>query len=136
MSEKVEVRSSGKKMSVFYGVPWTVLIIAYMVVVHMSGIGMQGVAGYVFVGLCLVVLLAEFFKSADVGPWVFFVDLLGAVAALILATVLMCYLVMHVGRPPTFFDWFGCAVILGDAVLSPFNAFRTALRNIGVGALG
>jgi hypothetical protein len=31
------------------------------------------------------------------------------------------------------FHWFGCAIILGDAILSPFNAFRTALRNLGLG---
>jgi hypothetical protein len=32
----------------------------------------------------------------------------------------------------TFFHWFGCAVVYGDALLSPFNSFRTGLRNIDV----
>jgi hypothetical protein len=61
------------------------------------------------------------------------VDLLGAVFSLVLATVLMSYLTFKLGQQPTFFQWFGCAVILGDVVLGPFNAFRTALRNLGLG---
>jgi hypothetical protein len=37
------------------------------------------------------------------------------------------------GETPTFYHWLGYAVIIGDAVFSPFNSFRTALRNFGVG---
>ena len=123
-------------MAVFQKVPWSLLIIAYAVVAHACGIGMQGIAGYVFVGLCMLVLFVEFYKSADISPWAFLVNLIGVVVAVVLATTLMCYLVMRMGQAPTYFHWLGCAVIVGDAILSPFNAFRTALRNIGLGASG
>ena len=50
-----------------------------------------------------------------------------------LSTVLMAFLYFVLGEVPNFFYWFGYAVILGDAIFSPFNAYRMALRNFGVG---
>ena len=134
MSEQIKIQSEQRRLSVFTKIPWSMLLIAYMVAVHLLGAGMAGATGYVFIGLCVLVMFVEFFKSGDIGAWAFLVDLIGAVGALILATVLMCYLFFKLGQSPTFFHWLGFAVILGDAVMSPFNAFRTALRNIGLGA--
>jgi len=105
-----------------------------MIGVHFTDLDMRGIPGYIFLGLCVLVLFLEFFKSGDIGTFAFFVDLVSAVFSVILATLLMSYLVFKLARVPTFFHWFGCAVILGDAILSPFNAFRTALRNLGLGA--
>jgi hypothetical protein len=134
MAEQISVRSGDGRMSSFQKIPWTLAIIIYMVVVHFTALDMRGVAGYIFLGLCVVVLFVEFFKSGDIGAFTFLVDLSGAVLSLVLATVLMSYLIFKLGETPTFFHWFGCAVILGDAILGPFNAFRTALRNLGLGA--
>jgi hypothetical protein len=134
MAEKISVRSGDRRMSVFQKIPWTLAIILYMVVVHFTALEMRDVAGYIFLGLCVLVLFIEFFKSGDIGTFTFLVDLFGAVFSLVLATVLMSYLIFKLNQKPTFFHWFGCAVILGDTILSPFNAFRTALRNLGVGS--
>ncbi len=134
MAEQISVRSGDRRMSIFQKIPWTLAIIIYMVVVHFTALDMRGVPGYIFLGLCVVVLFLEFFKSGDIDTFTFLVDLLGALFSLVLATVLMSYLIFKLGQTPTFFHWFGCAVILGDAILSPFNAFRTALRNLGLGA--
>jgi drug/metabolite transporter (DMT)-like permease len=134
MAEKISVRSSGSGMSLFKKIPWTLAIILYMLVVHFTALDMRSVPGYIFLGLCVVVLFIEFFKSGDIGTFTFLVDLLGAVFSLVLATALMSYLIFKLGETPTFFHWFGCAVILGDTILGPFNAFRTALRNLGLGA--
>ncbi len=136
MAEQISVRSGDLRMSVFQKVPWTLVIIAYMVVIHFTALNMSGVAGYVFLGLCVLVLFLEFFKSGDIGAFIFLVDLLGAILSLVLATILMSFLIFKLGQMPTFFHWFGCAVILGDAILGPFNAFRTALRNLGLGVSG
>jgi hypothetical protein len=136
MGEQITVRNTGRKISVFSAMPWSMLLIAYMLVVQLLKANLNGVAGYVFAALCLLVLFAEFFKSGDIGTWTFLVDLLGALFTLILATVLLCYLMIKLGQTPTFFHWLGYAVILGDAILSPFNGFRTALRNIGLGSAG
>jgi hypothetical protein len=120
-------------MSVFQKIPWTLTVILYMIVAHLASLNMRNEPGYIFLGLCMVVLFLEFFKSGDIGTVAFFVDLLSAVFSLVLAAVLMSYLIFKLGQKPTFFHWFGCAIILGDAILGPFNAFRTALRNIGIG---
>ena len=120
-------------MSPFKWIPLTLVLIAYMVVVHFTGLDMSGVAGYIFLGLGVLVLFVEFFKSGDINTWAFLVDLVSAILALIVATVLLSYLYFELGETPTFFHWFGFAIILGDAILSPFNAFRTALRNLGLG---
>jgi len=113
--------------------PWTLIIIAYMIVVHYSNLDMSGAVGYTFIGLGVFVLFIEFFKSGDINAAAFLLDLTSAIISLILATVLMSYLYFTLDQNPTFFHWFGCAIILGDAIISPFNAFRTALRNLGLG---
>jgi hypothetical protein len=125
-------------MSTLSKIPFTLLIIIYMVVAHYAGFDMSGVAGYIFLGLGVFVMAAEFFKSGDISVAAFAIDIVSAVLAVIVATVLMCYLYWSNDPEPgfgqiTFFHWFGCAIIMGDAILSPFNGFRTALRNFGVG---
>ena len=133
MAQSQIVRGGDGRMSTFKKVPWTLAIILYMVVVHFTAMDMRGVAGYIFLGLCVFVLFLEFFKSGDISALAFLMDLVSALFSLVLATVLMTYLILKLNQIPTFFHWFGCAIILGDAVLSPFNAFRTALRNLGLG---
>jgi hypothetical protein len=124
-------------MSTFNKIPWTLLIIIYMVAMHILGptlgIDMKGMYGYIFLALCMIVLFMEFFKSGDIKIGTFLVDIVSSVVAVVIATALMSYLIFKNGEP-TFFDWFGVAIILGDAILSPFNAFRTALRNLEIGS--
>lgn len=127
------VAQKKRSLSLVTAVPWSVSLIIYMVVVHFTGLNMDGPVGYGFVGLGVAVLFVEFFKSGDINAAAFLIDILGAVLSVVVATVLMTYMYLATDSQPTFFHWFGCAVILGDAVLSPFNAFRTALRNLGLG---
>lgn len=110
-------------------IPWTLFLILYMAVVHLTSLPMDGILGYLFLALCVIVLFLEFYKSGDINVGVFLIDLISSVIAVVVATALMSYLVFK-HSPPTFFDWFGFAVILGDAILSPFNSFRTALRDV------
>lgn len=126
--------SAAPGASIFNRIPWTLAIIVYLLVVESQGINMQGIPGYIFLGLCVVVLFLEFFKSGDIDTTVFLVDLTTSVLGVILATALICYEIMGMQRIPDFYQWFGCAILLGDAILSPYNAFRTALRNFGVGS--
>jgi hypothetical protein len=130
---ELSIRSDRRRLSTIARLPWTLVIIAYMVVVHYMGLDMSGAVGYVFLGLGLFVLFVEFFKSGDINAAAFLVDLGSAIVSLIIATVLLSYLYFELGRVPTFYHWFGFAIILADAILSPFNAFRTALRNLGLG---
>ncbi len=60
MTEQINVRSGNRRMSFFQKIPWTLAIIAYMVVVHFTALDMRGTAGYVFLGLCVLVLFLEF----------------------------------------------------------------------------
>jgi uncharacterized membrane protein YobD (UPF0266 family) len=133
MSEDITIKSNHQGMRIFNKIPYTLLIIAYLLVVHVTGLDMHGVAGYIFIGLCVIVLIVEFFKSGDISTAYFLSDIVFAVLAVVIATGLMSYLVFKLGETPTFFHWLGYAVIIGDAVISPFNSFRTALRNFGVG---
>jgi hypothetical protein len=133
MSQDVTVQTKRNRTSLIGFMPWTFLLIAYALIVHLLGMSMDGVLGYVFIGIGVFVLFAEFFKSGDISTPSFLVDLLFAVIAVIIATGLLSYLIFKLDQSPTFFYWFGYAIVIGDAVLSPFNAFRTALRNFGVG---
>jgi hypothetical protein len=134
VARTISVQTRRRRVSMFGAIPWTLVLIGYMVWVHFTAQDMSGVTGYVFIGLGVGVLFAEFFKSGDISATAFLLDTIGAVFAVILATLLMAYIYFEMGQQPTFFHWFGCAIILGDAILSPFNAFRTALRNLGLGA--
>ncbi|MEZ5541782.1 MAG: hypothetical protein R3F42_07040 [Pseudomonadota bacterium] len=128
----ITIQSS--KTRAFNKIPWTFLIIAYLVTAHLIRLDLGGVAGYVFIALGVLVLFLEFFKSGDISTATFLVDTLTAVTGVIVATALLCYLYFKLGQAPTFFHWFGYAILVGDAIMSPFNSFRTALRNFGVGA--
>ncbi|ACL73674.1 hypothetical protein Tgr7_2599 [Thioalkalivibrio sulfidiphilus HL-EbGr7] len=130
---ELNIRSGRRRLSTLASIPWTLVIILYMVVVHYSALDMSGITGYVFIGLGVFVLFVEFFKSGDINAAAFLIDLSSAVLSLIVATVLLSYLYFSLDQVPTFYHWFGFAIILGDAILSPFNAFRTALRNLGLG---
>ena len=123
------------KTSLFNKIPWTFLILIYLVVTQVAGISLDGVPGFILIGIGVFVLFAEFFKSGDIGISLFFFDVLTSVIGLIIATILLCYLVWETNQSLTFYHWFGYAILLGDTILSPFNAFRTALRNFGVGSL-
>jgi hypothetical protein len=63
----------------------------------------------------------------------FLLDTVSSVIALIVSTALLTYMLFTLDETPTFFHWFGYAIVVGDALFSPANAFRTALRNFGVG---
>jgi len=132
MSENITIQNS--KTSAFNKIPWTFLIIAYLLAVHFMKVELSGVAGYIFIALGVLVLFLEFFKSGDISTATFLTDTLAAVIGVITATVLLSYLYFKLGQTPNFFHWFGYAILVGDAIMSPFNSFRTALRNFGVGS--
>jgi len=121
-------------MGIFSKIPYPLLLIGYLVAAHYMTVNMHGVAGYVFIGICVIVLIVEFFKSGDISTAYFLSDIVFAVLAVVLSTGLLSYLVFKLGEAPSFYHWLGFTVIIVDAVLSPFNSFRTALRNFGVGS--
>lgn len=112
--------------------PWMMLVIVYLIAMQYWQISMEGMAGYVFIGLAVVVLIIEVFKSGDIGVGAFFIDLLWSVLAVVLASGLLTYLWFVEQQVPSFYHWIGFVMILADALLNPFNAYRTALRNFDV----
>lgn len=115
-------------------IPWVFAPIIYLVVVHNLKMSLDGSSplGFTFIGVAVVVLFIEFIKSGDIGVVSFLLDTTFSVIAVIVSTALLTYMVFKLGEKPTFFHWFGYAIIIGDALFSPANAFRTALRNFGV----
>jgi len=145
VSEQVQIKGRRGGISAFLGrFPWVMLVVLYSVLMYELQIDMQEQIqfGFIYIGLGVFVLFVEFFKSGDINAASFLLDLLWSVLALVLGTALMTWFLLEIG-PATaggpgwqslnYFHWFGCAIILGDAIISPFNSFRTALRNFGVG---
>ncbi|HHT00329.1 MAG TPA: hypothetical protein ENK73_05670 [Thiomicrospira sp.] len=128
---QVNIKSGGI-VSFITKVPWMLFIIGFLLVSEYLQITLQGTVGYAFVTVAVVVLFIEMFKSGDVSPIIFLLDQFWAIVTVILATGLMTYLYFVTGKEPTFFHWIGFAIILADALLNPFNSFRTALRNFDV----
>lgn len=145
MSEQVHIKArSGGIVSFLGKFPWALLVVLYPVAMYQMQIDMSSQIhfGFIYIGLGVFVLFVEFFKSGDINAASFLLDLLWSVVALVLGTALMTYFLLEVQPAATaeqswmevnYFHWFGCAIIFGDAVISPFNSFRTALRNLGVG---
>ena len=100
--------------------PWGFLMIIFLGVTYYKNIPLEGVVGYIFVALGMLVLVIEFFKSGDLSSTAFIIDQVFALVAVIVSTVLLTYLYFVLGKVPNFFYWFGYAVILGDSVFSPF----------------
>lgn len=131
MGSEVSV-SSNNALSLIGKVPWMLMLVLFLVATEYLGYSLEGTLGYVFITCAVVVLFIEMFKSGDVSPFAFLVDQFWAVLTVVLATGLLTYLYFVTGREPTFFHWIGFAIVLADALLNPFNAFRTALRNFDV----
>ena len=112
--------------------PWIFVPILYLTVIHELNISLEGPSGYTFMGLAVGVLFVEFIKSGDIGVVSFLLDTTFSVLAVITSTALLTYMFFALKEPLTFFHWFGYAIVVGDALFSPANAFRTALRNFGV----
>ena len=113
--------------------PWIFTPVIYLLVVYRMQISLEGPLGYTFIGVAVGVLFIEFVKSGDIGLVSFLLDTVFSVIAVIASTALLTYMLFTLKEAPTFFHWFGYAIIVGDALFSPANAFRTALRNFGVG---
>lgn len=126
-----EVRSS--KFSILSAIPWTFFIILYLVVATWTNADMHGWVGYTFLGFGIVVLFLEFFRSGDIRTATFLLDLIASVIAVAVGAVLLTYMITVMHQQPTFFHWYGAAILLADAILSPYNAFRTAMRNFQLG---
>ncbi|QCU91054.1 hypothetical protein [Thiomicrorhabdus sediminis] len=131
MGSEVNV-SSNNALSMIGKIPWMLLLIVFLLVAEYFQVSLEGTLGYVFITCAVAVLFIEMFKSGDVSPVAFFVDQFWAVLTVILATGLLTYLYFVTGKEPTFFHWIGFAIVIADALLNPFNAFRTALRNFDV----
>lgn len=131
MGGQVTVKSSGV-MSIVSKVPWMLFIIGFLLVAEYFNLSLEGSVGYTFITIAVIVLFIEMFKSGDVSPLSFLLDQFWAVVTVILASGLLTYLWFVTGKEPTFFHWIGFAIILADALINPFNSFRTALRNLDV----
>jgi uncharacterized membrane protein YqjE len=112
--------------------PWALLIVLGMWLSYAWNVDLSGTVGLFFIGLCVFVLIIEFFKSGDIRIGPFMMDLLFAVIGLVAASALITVMVMG-DKGLTFHYILGCAVLVIDAILSPYNAFRTALRNVQLG---
>ncbi|BBP47114.1 hypothetical protein THMIRHAS_24870 [Thiosulfatimonas sediminis] len=115
--------------------PWMLLVIAYLVLAEQFDISLDNtIYGYVFITMSIVILFVEMMKSVDITSLGFFMDLFWAVLTVIIATTLLAYLYFTPDKSITFFHWLGYGIILADALLNPFNSFRSALRNFDVGS--
>lgn len=124
--------ATGSRLTTFMRLPWMLFIILFLIVAEYMDISLDGTAGYVFISVAVVVLFIEMLKSGNIGAFGFFLDQFWAVLTVILATGLLSYLWFVEHQQPTFFHWIGFAIIIADALLNPFNAYRTALRNFDI----
>lgn len=131
MGSNVSV-SSSTTLSTLGKLPWMLFIVLFLIAAEYFQLNLEGTAGYVFIGVAFAVLFIEMFKSGDVSAASFLLDQFWAVLTVILATGLLSYLWFVEGQQPNFYHWIGYAIIIADALLNPFNAFRTALRNFDV----
>ncbi|WP_019896064.1 hypothetical protein [Hydrogenovibrio halophilus] len=133
MGSQVSVQSKqGGLLSTLGKIPWMLLVVGFLIAAHVMQISLEGTPGYVFIGVAIAVLFIEMFKSGDISAMAFLLDQFWAVLNVALASGLLTFLYFVEGVQPHFYHWAGFAIILADALLNPFNAFRMALRNFDV----
>jgi hypothetical protein len=116
-------------------IPWTALIILFLVITTLTEVRMEGPVGYTFIVFGLFVLFIEFFKSGDISTTAFLTDLIVAVTSVIGGAALITVMLIDERYSLTFFHWYGAAILVADAILSPLNSFRTAKRNLELGGI-
>lgn len=114
--------------------PWILVVILFLMLTTLTEVPMAGAVGYVFLGVGLFVLFAEFLKSGDISTPAFLVDLVFSVIGVATTSVLITLMIVDSRYEMTFFHGYGAAIILADAIVGPYNAFRTAKRNLEFGA--
>ncbi len=134
--------SAPNKLVLLGRIPWTFLIIIFASIVYAIPkvdfmVGPIGtVLTLVFIVMGVVVLMIQFFKSADISTMAFIAHQCFSVLAIILATILMTLMkTKKMDMTPTTetIYWIGCLILLADVILSPINSFRTAKRNLQMG---
>lgn len=111
-------------------IPFVLLLILIWIGLRMGGLDVSAgsIAGIVLMVLCFIVLIIEFYKSADIGLRTFKLEMAGTVLNTVLATFLVSRYValndIHTG------DVFVMVVVLVDAWLGPVASFAMALRNV------
>ena len=117
---------------VFSLIPWTSLVCAAWAAIRLGNyldLSLATPLGLVLLCTALFALVAEFFKSGDVGLGDFIRDLTLALLTLVVGVVTITLLYQR-DTGMTVLDGIIFAVVVLDAWLSPINAFRTALRNL------
>jgi hypothetical protein len=111
-------------------IPSVLVVCALWAIAKFSGLdtGIASVAGVAVVLFAFVALAAEFFKSGDIGLGAFGLDTAFSVAQVAVCSANVTMLLAR-GYSLTIPDILLCVVVVCDAWFSPFNSFRTALRN-------
>lgn len=115
----------------FIFLPWALLLWGawhYIRVVQRLVLNFGTPFGLAFLIFALGVLVVEFFRSTDIGPWHFFSDLFFALVTVGLAAWTLTLVDQLYALTTPDFIIFG--MLFADALLSPYNSFHTALRNV------
>lgn len=110
--------------------PLALILVAVWGAARLGGVDFSPatVSGIVVIMACFVVFTLEFIKSGDITLRSFGLDQAYAVLMIIVGTCVMTILVRD-AYAPCVTDALIALLILCDGWVSPFNSFRTALRN-------
>lgn len=115
-------------------IPWPIVVVVLWGMLRWNNFAPSVASpfGLTIIFCSFLILIFEFWKSGDISPKSFLLDQTLSVAA---TTITASLAVLIYWERQTFYavDIIVFAVVLSDAIMSPFNSFRTALRNIQAG---
>lgn len=128
-SRKEEV-TRVRKLMLIKRIPTAFILVALWAGLRLAGVDLApgSALGVLFTLFCFLVFVLEFVKSGDITLGVFGLDQAWSVLTLIVATATLTLLVRD-ARALSFMDLLIAIVAVCDGWVSPFNSFRTALRN-------
>lgn len=112
-------------------IPLSAILFVIIIAITQTGYVFHGVWKEAFYVFGAAVLGIEFFKSADTNWRHFLYDIAIAVLLVSLLSAYMTYLWIY-DFELEFFHWYCYGLFMVDAILSPTNSFRMAMRNFGV----
>jgi len=119
-------------MGFIAALPWNFVIVVALIGLHQTGIPIEGLIEKSLFILCLCALIFGFINSSNISHRNFTLLIIRSTTSVAVASGFSSYLWWGTEAGLPFIYGIGFAVVMINAIVSPINSFKTALRDFQV----
>lgn len=112
--------------------PWNFAIIVALILLEQTKMPIDGIAEKALFILYLVALILGFINSSNITTHNFTWLIIHSVSAVAVISGFVSYLYWGTPAEVDFIYWVGLSIVLINAIISPINSFKSALRDYQV----